>query len=335
MKPLQSIRRGWRAFTTVFLAVALAPVSAPGQAQNPSSFPERQVKLLVPYSPSGAVDITARFLAKGLSEVWGQPVVVENKPGASGLIAAEMLAKAPGDGYTLMLTDDGVLVTVPFFQEKMPYDTLTDLVPVAMAGMFPYVLVANSALKARTLPELVAAAKARPGVIDYATNGIGGTHHLAWQRLQSAAGITLHHIPFKSAAPALQEVLAGRVSMMLIGVSTAFPHIKDGRLVSLATGGLARSPFLPNLPTVAESGFPGFEVASWMAVMAPKAMPAALVEKISRDINKVTLSKAYGDSLAQRGSEPRTSTPQELADRIHREYESTRTLIKSLGIKGG
>ena len=172
-----------------------------------------------------------------------------------------------------------------------------------------------------------------PGAIDYATNGICGTHHLAWERLQRAAGITLHHIPFKSAAPALQEVLAGRVSMMLIGVSTAFPHIKDGRLVSLATGGLARSPFLPNLPTLAESGFPGFEVVAWMAVMAPKGMPPALLDKISRDINKVTLSKAYHDSLAQRGSEPRTSTPKELAERIHREYESTRTLIKSLGIK--
>ena len=224
MRLLQNIRGRWRVCATALLAMALAPVSAPGNAQSPSGFPERQVRLLVPYAPSGAVDITARFLAKGLSEVWGQPVVVENKPGASGLIAADMLAKAPGDGYTLMLTDDGVLVSMPFFQEKMPYDTLTDLVPVAMAGMFPYVMVANTALGAKTLPELIAAAKARPDAIDYATNGIGGTHHLAWERLQHAAGIKLHHIPFKSAAPALQEVLAGRVSMMLVGVSTAFPH---------------------------------------------------------------------------------------------------------------
>jgi tripartite-type tricarboxylate transporter receptor subunit TctC len=334
MKSLQNILRDWRVCATAFLVTVLAPLSAPSHAQNPAVFPERQVRLLVPYAPSGAVDITARFLAKGLSELWGQPVVVENKPGASGLIAADMLAKAPGDGYTLMLTDDGVLVSMPFFQEKMPYDTLTDLVPVAMAGMFPYVIVANSALKVKSLPELVAAAKARPGAIDYATNGIGGTHHLSWERLQRAAGITLHHIPFKSSAPALQEVLAGRVSMMLVGVSTAFPHIKDGRLVSLATGGLERSPFLPNLPTVAESGFPGFEVVAWMAVMAPKAASPALVERLSGDINKVTLSQAYGDAMSQRGNEARTSTSRALAERIRTEYESTRSLIKSLGIKG-
>lgn len=335
MKPLQGIRRGWRVGAAAFLTAALTLTCAPSHAQRPAGFPERQVRLLVPYAPSGAVDITGRLLAKELTELWGQPVVVENKPGAAGLIAAEMLAKAPGDGYTLMLTDDGVLVSMPFFQEKMPYDTLTDLVPVAMAGMFPYVIVANATLKVKSLPELVAAAKARPGAIDYATNGIGGTHHLSWERLQRAAGITLHHIPFKSSAPALQEVLAGRVSMMLVGVSTAFPHIKDGRLVSLATGGLERSAFLPNLPTVAESGFPGFEVVAWMAVMAPKGMPPALLEKISRDINKVTLGRAYGDGMAQRGNEARTSTPQELADRIHREYEGTRALIKALGIKGG
>jgi len=315
------------------LAAVLVSVHAPGHAQSPSSFPERPVRLLVQFSPGGAVDVTARILAKELTDLWGKSVVVDNKPGASGVIACDILAKAPGDGQTLLLATDGTLVTVPFFQEKMPYDTLTDLVPVAMVGMFPFVLVASSTLKVKTLSEFVAAARARPGRLDYATNGVGGTHHLAWERFQRQAGIKLTHIPFKSAAPALQEVLAGRVSVIFTGVATAFPYIKDGRLVSLATVGLERLPFMPELPTVAELGYPGFEVTTWMAVLAPKGTPPALVEKISADINKVTLSKSYQDSLAQRGSEARTSTPRELAQRIHAEYERNRTLIKTLGVK--
>ncbi|MBI2961374.1 MAG: tripartite tricarboxylate transporter substrate binding protein [Betaproteobacteria bacterium] len=333
MKLFRETRSSFRSCATAVLALALASLGIPSLAQKSAWTPERSVRLVIPYAPSGAVDVTARFLAKELSDLWGQTVVVENKPGAAGLIGADTVAKAPGDGYTLLLTDDGVLTTLPLFQEKMPYDTMTDLVPVAMAGMFPYVIVAHASLKAKSLQEVVALAKARPGAIDYATNGIGGTHHLSWERLQRAAGIKLNHIPFKSAAPALQEVLSGRVAIMMLGVSTAFPHIKDGRLVSLATGGLKRSPFLPQLPTVAESGFPGFEVVAWMAVLAPKGTPPALVEKISADLNKVTRSKSYAESLAQRGSESRTSTARELAERMRTEYERTRALIKSLGLK--
>lgn len=329
----QSNRTGWRLPAMAILAAVLASVCAPGLAQKASWAPERPVRLIVPYAPSGAVDVNARLLAKELGDLWGQSVVIENKPGASGLIGADTVVKAPGDGYTLLLTDDGVLVSMPFFQEKMPYDTMTDLAPVAMVGMFPFVIVAHTSLKAKSLQDMVALAKARPGSIDFATNGIGGTHHLAWERLQRMAGITLNHIPFKSSAPALQEVLAGRVAMVMTGVSTAFPFIKDGRLVSLATGGLQRSAFLPQLPTVAESGFPGFEVVAWIALLAPKGTPPALVERISADVNKVTQSKIYSDGLAQRGSESRTSTPRELAERIRAEYERTGALIKSLGIK--
>ena len=333
MKRLPNVPRSWRAVVNAILAIALASVCAPSLAQKSAWTPERPVRLVVPYAPSGAVDITSRFLAKELSDMWGQSVVIENKPGAAGLIGAETVVKAPADGYTLLMTDDGVLVTMPYFQEKMPYDTLTDLAPVAMVGMFPFVIVAHTSLKAKSLQEMVALAKARPGVIDFATNGVGGTHHLVWERLQRAAGIKLNHIPFKSAAPALQEVLAGRVSMVMVGVSTALPYIKDGRLVSLATGGLKRSSFLPQLPTVAESGFPGFEVVAWIAVLAPKGTPPALVEKISADLNKATSSKTYQDNLAQRGSESRTSTPRELAERIRTEYERTGAMIKTLGLK--
>jgi tripartite-type tricarboxylate transporter receptor subunit TctC len=333
MKLFQRIRRGTQLCTQVVLALALASTIAPGHADTVGNFPERPVKLLVPYNPGGAVDITARILAQELNKLWGQPVVVENKPGAAGMIAGNALAKAPPDGYTLLLTDDGVLASMPFFQEKMPYDTLTDLVPVGIVGMFPYMLVASSTLKVKTVADLVAAARARPGGIDYATNGVGGTHHLAWERFQRAAGITLNHIPYKSAAPALQDLLAGRVPLMIVAVSTAFPYIKDGRLVPIAMGSLERSRVLPDVPTVAESGYPGFEAIAWKGVLAPKGIPAALVEKISNDLRKVTQTQSYRDGLAQRGTESRTSTPREMAERLHAEYERTRAQIKSMRIK--
>lgn len=326
------VRHSLASMLALVVAGLLATSSPHSQAQ-PRPFPERGVRLVVPYAPSGAVDITARILAKELAESWSQPVVVDNRPGAAGVIAGDIVAKAPNDGYTLLLTDDGVLTTVPLFNDKMPYDTLTDLVPVAMVGMFPYVLIANTSLKVKSVAELVAVAKAKPGAIDYATNGVGGTHHLSWERLQRAADIKLNHVPYKSAAPALQDVLAGRVPMMLAAVATAFPFIKDGRLVPIATGGQTRVPALPELPTLIESGFAGFEVISWMGVLAPKGTPVALIERLGAELAKVTQSESYKSGLAQRASESRTSTPRELTDRIRVEFERNQNLVKSLNIK--
>ncbi|RYF34625.1 MAG: hypothetical protein EOO21_04650, partial [Comamonadaceae bacterium] len=228
---------------------------------------------------------------------------------------------------------DGVLVSMPLFQEKMPYDTLKDLMPVGIVGMFPYMFFANSSLKVKTMQDVVAVAKARPGTIDYATNGIGGTHHLLWERLQRIAGIKLNHIPYKSASPALQDVLAGRVPLMLVGVSTAYAYIKDNKLVPLAVGSLERSPLLPDVPTVAESGFPKFEAIAWTGVLAPKGTPPAIVDKISADLAKVTQSKAYRDALLQRGSEARTSTPKEMGDRMVAETDNNREMLKALNVK--
>ena len=321
-----------RTIETGLVALALCAFAATSLAQE-RAFPDRGVRLVVPYAPSGAVDITARLLAKELAELWGQSVVADNRPGAAGVIAADLVAKAAPDGYMLLLADDGLLTTVPLFQDKMPYDTLNDLVPVALVGMFPHVVITSASLKVKSMAELVAAAQAKPGMINYATNGIGGTHHLTWERLQRAANIKLNHVPYKGAAPALQDVLAGHVPMMLAAVATAFPYIKDGRLVPIATGGPTRAPLLPELPTLIESGYPGFEVISWMGVLAAKGTPSALVERISRDLNKVTQSEAYQSGLAQRGTEARTSTPQVLAERIRDEIKRNEVLVKGLGIK--
>jgi tripartite-type tricarboxylate transporter receptor subunit TctC len=302
-------------------------------AQSFASFPDRPVRMVVPYTPGGAVDINARALGLELTKAWGQSVVIDNKAGGAGVIAANAVATATPDGYTLLIVDDGVLVSMPFFQEKMPYDTLTDLVPVGLVGMFPYVIFAHASLKAKSMQEVVALAKAAPGSIDYATNGVGGPHHLLWERLQHTAGIKLNHIPYKGAAPALQDVLAGRVPLMLVAVSTAFPFIKDRKLVPLAIGSLERSALLPEVPTLSESGFPNFEAISWTGVLAPKGTPAALAEKISADLARVTRAKPYREAMAQRGSEPRTSTPKEMADRMLVETNNNRELLKTLSIK--
>lgn len=305
----------------------------PAHAQSLANFPDRPVKLIVPYTAGGAVDINARVLATELGALWNQSVVVENKPGGAGVLAGGFVANAAPDGYTLLMADDGVLVSMPLFQEKMPYDTLKDLAPVGMIGMFPYVFFANSSMKVKSMQEMVALAKAKPGAIDYATNGVGSTHHLLWERLQRSAGIKLNHIPYKSASPALQDVLAGRVPLILVALSTAFGHLKEGKIVPLAIGSLERSPALPNVPTVSESGFPNFEAIAWTGVLAPKGTPPALVEKISADLAKVTRSKAYREALQQRGSETRTSTPREMGQRMLEDTENNRQLLKSLDIK--
>jgi tripartite-type tricarboxylate transporter receptor subunit TctC len=215
----------------------------------------------------------------------------------------------------------------------MPYDTLTDLVPVGLCARISYVLVANPALKVRTIPELIAAAKAKPGAIDYASSGVGNTHHVAMELFQHAAGIKLHHIPYKGAAPGLQDVVAGRVPVMWSAVSSAFPLVKDGKLVGLGVGDLERSTLLPDVPTLAEAGLANFEFSTWMGVMAPKGMPPALLDRISTDLQKVARSPSYREALAARGAEPWTGSQREFAERIKAEYERNRLLFKQAGIK--
>jgi tripartite-type tricarboxylate transporter receptor subunit TctC len=314
------------------LLVALSSFGFSAHAQNIANFPDHPVKLIIPYGPGGAVDITARILAQDLSKLWGQQALVDNKPGAAGMIAANAVAKAAPDGYTLLITDDGVLISMPQFQKNMPYNTFTDLMPIGMVCMFPYLIVANPQSKIKNLSELVSAAKANPNSIDYATNGIGSTHHLTWEAFQRTANIKLNHIPYKGAAPALQDVMAGQVSLMFVAISTALPFIKDGKLIPIAVGSLERLAVIPDVPTIAESGYPGFEAIAWQGVLAPKGTSPKLIEKISGDLKKVTQGADYKEALILRGTESRTSTPEAMAQRLKMENEKTRALVKSLNI---
>ena len=313
--------------------ICLLGIAQEAFAELPSEFPTKPVKLIVPYGPGGAVDITARILAKDLSSMWGQQVVVENKPGAAGMIAANTVAKSSPDAYTLLITDDGVLISMPQIQKNMPYDPLGDLLSIGMVCMFPYVMVTNSKTNIKTMNDLVSVAKGSQKGLDYATNGVGSTHHLTWESFQKTAGIKLNHIPYKGAAAALQDVVAGEVSLMIVAVSTALPFIKDGRLVPIAIGSLERLASIANVPTISESGYPGFEAIAWQGVLAPKGTPPALIEKISNDMRKITQSTSYKEALILRGTESRTSSALEMSRRIKVEFDKTSSLIKSLNIQ--
>jgi len=315
------------------IMICLLGLAQEAFAELPSEFPSKPVKLIVPYGPGGAVDITARILARDLSSLWGQQVVVENKPGAAGMIAANTVAKSSPDAYTLLITDDGVLVSMPQIQKNMPYDPLGDLLSIGMVCMFPYVMVTNSKTNIKTMNDLVSVAKGSQKGLDYATNGVGSTHHLTWESFQKTAGIKLNHIPYKGAAAALQDVVAGEVSLMIVAVSTALPFIKDGRLVPIAIGSLERLASIANVPTISESGYPGFEAIAWQGVLAPKGTPPALIEKISNDMRKITQSTSYKEALILRGTESRTSSALEMSRRIKVEFDKTSSLIKSLNIQ--
>lgn len=313
------------------LAGLAGAVALPLRAQP--AYPSQPVRIVVGFPPGGPTDIMTREIASGLQERWGQPVLAENKPGAASLPAAEFVARAPADGYTLFLATDTPIVVLPFLRTRLPYNPLTDLKPVAIVGAIPLILVASPAAGIRTYQEFVAAAKARPGGLDYASNGVGAGLHIAMERLQRAVGIELHHIPYKGSGDALPAMLGGQVSLMWDTVPTSLPLIKAGKLVPLAVGGLERSPLFPDIPTVIELGHPGFDVSLWMGIMAPGGTPAVNVGKVQADLEALHASKAFAERLAARGFERRFSGSADFAKRIQEDYARNKVLFGQLDIK--
>lgn len=287
----------------------------------------------MPYGPGGVVDITARALAEGLSNIWKQSVVVENRPGAAGAIGAAAVAKADGDGYTLLYTDDGVLVSMPHFNNSLSYNTLSDLKPISTSGTYPYIVLANSNAGFTSLEELIKKAKSNPGGINFATNGIGSTHHLAWERFQQQANIKLNHVPYKSSSPALQDVMAGHIPIMTISIGTIVPVLSDNRVVPVANLGLKRAALLPDTPTAKELGYDRFGALGWLAMLAPGSTSDAIIQKISQDIATVVSTKEFQQNMKARGVEPESMTPSDLATRLRTEYEQNGTDIQKMNIK--
>ncbi|MDX3906501.1 MAG: tripartite tricarboxylate transporter substrate binding protein [Pigmentiphaga sp.] len=319
-------RRQWLKAATSIALVAGAPFSA----WAADAFPSRPVRMVVSFPPGGATDTIARELAQSMKAVWNEPVIVENRPGAAGVIAAENVSRATPDGSTLFLTTDGAITGVPFLPGVSSCNPLTDLKPVSLVAGIPLILVANPSLGVKTLDEFIALAKRRPGEIDYASGGTGASHHLSMEALQRAAGIQLNHIAYKGGAPGLQDVVAGHVPVMWVAVSTVLSQIQAGKVVPLAIGSLERSRLLPNVPTMDELGFPKFEAGNWVGVMGPPGLPDALVRKIQADLATVTQSKEYKDRIGAQGNEARTSGTAEFAERIKVEYARNKELAAEL-----
>ena len=312
----------------IFALGALA--SHPVLAQ---AYPAKPIRLVVPFPPGGSTDIVARIVAQKLSERLGQQVVVENRGGAGGTIGTEVVAKAAPDGYTLVLGTTSTHVVAPSVYGKIGYDPVKDFAPVSLVAVTPYLLVVNPSVNVKSLSEFVAYVKARPGKLNYASAGTGSTTHLAMEMLKSAAGLYIVHIPYNGNGPAGTAVIAGQVEMLFGSLPAVLPHAKSGRVRALAVGTPKRSPSLPDVPTVAESGFPGFDASLWLAVMAPAGTPAPVVDRLHREILAAIGAPDTADALNKAGAEPITSTPAELSAMVRNGIDKYAKVVKQAGVK--
>lgn len=303
---IDTSRRHWLAHFGV--GAALLPAALGAQAQI---WPTKPIKLVVTYPPGGTVDAVARVIAPKLSTRLGQPVVVDNRAGAGGAIGGDLVAKSPADGYTLML-DASNHAQNPALRSKMPFDTLRDLASVSLLVKVPNVLVVNPTTSINSVKDLIAQAKAKPGQIDYASSGNGSAQHLAAELFSSMAGVSINHVAYKGGSPALTDVMAGQVPVFFASLASSLPYIQGGKLRAVAVTGKARSPVLPQLPTVAESGLPGYEVYEWNGVFVPAATPAPVVERLSKELAAVLKEPDVRTRLEAMGAEVVGSSPAEL-----------------------
>jgi tripartite-type tricarboxylate transporter receptor subunit TctC len=286
-----------------FLACIVAALAlASPDCSLAQSFPNKPIRLVVTYPPGGGADLMARLVAPKMAEALGQPVVVENKAGASGQIGAADVARAPADGYTLML--DALSYSVnPSLYAKLPYDPAKAFTPIAVIVRFPNMLVVTPSFAAKDVKELIAAAKAKPGSIAFASSGNGSAQHLAGELFRQRTGVDVTHVPYKGGAPALNDVMGGQVPMFFANMASGLPHVKGGKLRALAITGASRSPALPDAPTMAEAGVPGYEVYEWNAIFAPAGTPADVIAKISAAIGKAVQSPEFRERVAALGGE--------------------------------
>jgi tripartite-type tricarboxylate transporter receptor subunit TctC len=315
-----------RCFAAVFAFAFAAGALAQG------GFPGKPVTMVVGFEPGGGTDTVARIVAKTLAENLGQQVVVENRAGAGGNIAVDYVAKAAPDGYTLVLANVGALAVNPHIL-KTPYDPLRDLTPITMAVVFANVLVVQPALAVNSLADYVKLAREKPDTITYASSGIGGAGHLAGELLKRVAHIDIVHVPYKGGGPAMQGFLGAQVDSFFATPVSSIAQIKAGKARPIATTGSRRAALLPNVPTVAESGYPGYEALNWYAYLGPARMPKELVDRLNRELVKVLGTSEVVALLDKQGVEPQPGTPEELARYIEREYQTWGKVVKEAGIK--
>jgi tripartite-type tricarboxylate transporter receptor subunit TctC len=319
-----------RALPTTLLLLTLATAMAlPADAQD---FPSRPVRMLIPYTPGGPTDFVGRALAQRLQKPLGQPVVVDNRPGGGGVIATEIVARANPDGHTLLFATPGQLITLPLLAPKLPYEPLRDFMPLTKLVDTPQVLIASAKLPVASVTELIDYAKQRPGQINYASVQTGGTGHLGMELLKQSAGIDMLHVPYKGTAPALTDLIAGRVQLMFSSLPSVQPHVQAGRIRLLATGARQRTDAIREVPTIAET-LPGFDLITWYGLFAPRRTPPAVVTRLHRELVAILTSAEIARSFAAQGIDPAHTTPQALEQIMRSETERWRKVIRVAGIR--
>jgi tripartite-type tricarboxylate transporter receptor subunit TctC len=315
-------------------ALALAAVvSFTGTASQAQSYPDRPIHLIVPFPAGGLADVLARAVADEISKPLGQPVVVENRAGAGGNVGAGVVASATPDGYTLLMTSAGILTANQYLYAKLPFDPEKDFVPVSNVADMPMMVVVGPKVAAKTLPELVAFARANPGKLNFGSPGIGTTGHLGLAMFMHAAGVKLTHIPYKGAAPAITDLIGGQIDGVVDNPPTVLPHIKAGRLRALAVAAKRRMALLPDLPTAAEAGVPGYEASSWFGVVAPAQTPAAIVARLQKEIAAALRKPETQARFASTGARLLGNSSAEFARQIGDDRKMWGELIRSAGIK--
>lgn len=324
MKTKNILRTAATLAAAAFLTVA--------SAQEPA-YPVKPIRIIVPYVPGGTTDLLARVIGQQLSERLGQPVLVENRAGVNGMIGADYVAKSPPDGYTIGIASPGTHAANATLYKNVSYDTLKDFTPITLAVSAPMILVANPALGAKNVKDVIAAAKADPGGIAYASGGSGSSQHLAMEQFMHMAGIQMTHVPYKGSSNSYADLLGGRVKLEFDVLPTAMPQVRSGKLLALATASAKRLPQLPDLPTVAESGVPGYEATSWYGFVGPAGMPKPVLDKLNAEIVRALQQPKVAETLTKAGVLIVASSPEEFGSFIRSETEKARKVIEDAGIK--
>jgi tripartite-type tricarboxylate transporter receptor subunit TctC len=312
----------------LLVAAVLAAIPIFAEAQG-NTFPSRPAKIIVPTSPGGATDAFSRAMAPRLSEIWGQPVLVENRPGANQILGADYVSKSAPDGYTLLVSDASSFVINPHLYKKLPYDGVHGFTPITVLVRFPWVIAVHASVPASTFQELVAYAKANPGKLAYGSFGLGSSAHISVDYLKNLLGIDIVHVPYKGAGPAVTDLLSGQIQMMMVTPLLVEPHARAGKLRLVAAATAQRIPALPNLPTVAESGVPGYEAGTWFALMGPAGIPPETVARIYGDTMKVLDNPAFREQYVTKlWFEVVGNTPGQFVEYLKSEYARWDRLIK-------
>ena len=313
----------------IVLAAVLVAVSTPSLAE----YPDHTIQIVVPYTPGGTVDLLARMLGPRLNAAWGQPVVILNRPGAGGSVGAEVVAKSAPDGYTLFISTNSPLTSNLALYPSLGYEPLRDFEPVILAGENALVLAANSKLPVRTVKDLIALAKSKPGELNAATSGNGSTAHLSLAAFNKQAGVSITHVPYRGGVPSLTAAIAGEVQLVFSDSAPAMPQIRDDRLMALGLTGLRRARIAPDIPTLDESGLPGFSITAWVGVVAPKGTPNEIVQKLNLEIGRALKEPEFARHMSAMGLDPLGSTPQEFGAFLRTEIPRWKQIVQDAEVK--